>query len=313
MLLIAPLYDNKGTVRYFLGAQIDVSSLIDQGRGFDTFEKLLARERVDSRMGHRQSRRPDEILAELGAMLNDGEMASIRRASASAAEEAGGRASPSTRSGRGGRRILGMEDDEIANRQMWPDRSLGPSGRLPGVYQNYLLVRPYPSLRITFTSPALRIPGLLQTKFMDRIGGPSHVREGIVEAFSQGTSVTAKVQWNPLATQQGTGRASAQEPRQRWIHCTPLFGSDEQVGVWMIVMVEKEEVTGRLNHLSLSEHSPRSPRPSTATARGGDGGSIAASNKFNSERLYQEYLRREGKEERSNVGVGAFSRSSSKD
>ncbi|KAK1089890.1 hypothetical protein LTR48_009393, partial [Friedmanniomyces endolithicus] len=36
---------------------------------------------------------------------------------------------------RGGRKILGM-DDTAAERGLWPDRALGPSGRLPGVYQN---------------------------------------------------------------------------------------------------------------------------------------------------------------------------------
>lgn len=34
--------------------------------------------------------------------------------------------------------------------------------------------------------------------------------------------------------------------KTRYISCTPLFGSDDQVGVWMIVMVENEQVTGGL-------------------------------------------------------------------
>ena len=32
----------------------------------------------------------------------------------------------------------------------------------------------------------------------------------------------------------------------RWLNCTPLLGSDDRVGVWMIVMVEDEKVTGSL-------------------------------------------------------------------
>lgn len=35
-------------------------------------------------------------------------------------------------------------------------------------------------------------------------------------------------------------------PRTRYISCTPLLGSDDQVGVWMVVMVENELVTGSL-------------------------------------------------------------------
>lgn len=34
--------------------------------------------------------------------------------------------------------------------------------------------------------------------------------------------------------------------RTRYISCTPLLGSDDQVGVWMVVMVENELVTGSL-------------------------------------------------------------------
>lgn len=35
----------------------------------------------------------------------------------------------------------------------------------------YLLVRPYPSLRMLFTSSSLEIPDILQSSFFSRIGG----------------------------------------------------------------------------------------------------------------------------------------------
>lgn len=115
----------------------------------------------------------------------------------------------------------------------------------------YLLVRPHPSMRIIFVSPALRIPGLLQSPFLTRIGGPGHVRDGLSEAFESGESVTAKITWLP----QGRGedndysRPSSRGSdvgRTRYISCTPLLGSDDRVGVWMVVMVENEQVTGTL-------------------------------------------------------------------
>ncbi|GAM82113.1 hypothetical protein ANO11243_000920 [Dothideomycetidae sp. 11243] len=179
-----------------------------------------------------------------------------------------------------------MEDDYVSEKNFWPDQSLGHSGRLPGVYQNYLLVRPFPSLRITFTSPALRIPGLLQTKFLDRIEGPPHVRDGILDAMSHGTSVTAKVNW----TSSSGGREAA-ESRPRWLHCTPLFGADDNVGVWMVVIVEREEITGRLNSMALEDRRPTSSRPNTGT-RPVSGGTARQA----SERLYQDYLKRQGGE-----------------
>jgi len=137
LLMIAPLYDNKGTVRYFLGCQIDVSPLIEAGRGLDSFGRLLSRDRADSRFGGRNERKPAEILQDLGAMFDDDEMSSMKNTANRYAQDPGRSTPPSAGRGsqRGGRRILGMDDD----RALWPHPSLGPSGRLPGVYQNVSL------------------------------------------------------------------------------------------------------------------------------------------------------------------------------
>lgn len=269
LLMIAPLYDNKGNVRYFLGCQIDVSPLIENGRGIESFSQLLQRDRTESRFGGRPERDPKALLNELGTLFDELDVDSVKKHSRRGSVDTG-RSTPSS-STRGGRRVLGMDDPA----DLWPSASLGPSGRLPGVYQNYLLVRPYPSLRITFTSPALRIPGLLQTKFLDRIGGPHHVREGILDALSHGTSVTAKISWLT-----GTGVV---EGKPRWVHCTPLLGSDEKVGVWMIVMVENEEVTGTLN-------ARRRESDAASNATG------VSNPRFTEDKLYNQYLMREGKD-----------------
>ncbi len=42
------------------------------------------------------------------------------------------------------------------------------------------------------------------------------------------------------------GGAGDSGAKTRYISCTPLLGSDDQVGVWMVVMVENETVTGSL-------------------------------------------------------------------
>lgn len=87
------------------------------------------------------------------------------------------------------------------------------------------------------------------------------------DAFETGTAVTAKVLWLPqgryedddplrpvnrrtpglhyvnISTGGGQGGDGS---RTRYISCTPLLGSDDQVGVWMVVMVENEQVTGTL-------------------------------------------------------------------
>jgi hypothetical protein len=97
----------------------------------------------------------------------------------------------------------------------------------------YLLVRPYPSLRILFASPALRTPGILQSPLLSRIGGSSRVRDELSAALECDRGVTAKVRWV-------SGRPGEEEGRARWVHCTPLLGSSGVVGVWMVVIVDEE-------------------------------------------------------------------------
>lgn len=280
LLLIAPLYDNKGKSRYFLGCQIDVSSLIEGGKGIESFAQLLANDSLNSRSARHSEQSDSKLsLRELGQLLSPEETDILNTGSRRMSVQHSHSPSlgVSSRSGvRGSRIILGM-DPPASESQMWPHASLGSSGRLPGVYQNYLLVRPYPSLRITFTSPTLRIPGLLQAKLLDRIGGPESVRAGLLDAFMQGTGVTAKIAWLTA------GSDSMNIGKVRWIHCTPLLGSDEKVGVWMVVMVENELVTGGLN------------RRSQVVSPGVD--SVQGAQRYTSAKLYADYLRREGKPE----------------
>jgi hypothetical protein len=125
-------------------------------------------------------------------------------------------------------------------------------------------VRPYPSLRITFTSPSLRIPGLCQSKLEDHIGGPEHVRDSLIEALAQGIGVTAKVSWLTRVSRPSTSLSIPHlsddasiastsdiiEGKARWIHCTPLTGSDGKVGVIMIIMVDKQDTLRSLPGMS---------------------------------------------------------------
>ena len=115
----------------------------------ESFEHLLSRDRADSRFGGRQERRPAEVLGELGAMLNEEELGTVRQSALHFSEEPGRKTPPT----RGGRRILGMDDDGPAGRALWPHASLGPSGRLPGVYQNVSH-----SLDVNITTESLTSP-----------------------------------------------------------------------------------------------------------------------------------------------------------
>ncbi|CAO1604945.1 hypothetical protein XANCAGTX0491_008485 [Xanthoria calcicola] len=278
LVMTAPLYDNKGVVRYYIGAQVDISGLVEEGRGLDSFERYLAESRRNrnSDQSSYSNQKHMRLLSEFSQMLSADESSVFhgqghsREGSVNDSEHGSSRSTRGTQqqgrrdpNARQRRRVLGSEDEDEQEkeRNAWAFTSLGPSGKLPGVYQNYLLLRPHPSLRIIFVSPSLRIPGLLQTPFLSRIG-PSHVRSGLANAFEHGEGITAKITWLPqgedaLANRPGSNQGGSQnnalnpnqgpaEGRTRYISCTPLFGSDDKVGVWMVVMVENEAVTGSL-------------------------------------------------------------------
>jgi len=109
--------------------------------------------------------------------------------------------------------------------------------------------------------------------------------------MAHGTSVTAKISWLTNTAPNTTGERSRLEGKPRWIHCTPMLGSDEKVGVWMIVMVEHEEVTGQLNRARGGINANDYVNPGSPRTNG------AADTRFTSDKLYQEYLRREGRSE----------------
>lgn len=71
---------------------------------------------------------------------------------------------------------------------------------------------------------------------MNKIGGSARVREELTQALVEGRGVTAKVRWVSKSDEEG---------RNRWIHCTPLLGSNAQVGVWMVVIVDDEKESMR--------------------------------------------------------------------
>lgn len=168
---------------------------------------------------------------------------------------------------------------------------------------------------------------------MDRIGGQQHIREGLIDALAQGVGVTAKIRWlthsacrvqtshaqprgdqyTNCSTADTLAESEALEGKPRWIHCTPLLGSDGKPGVIMVIMVDKEEITGSLNAGS------RVPsRGQSRAMRNRDEAMDAlpmktlggVGERYASAKMYAEYLRRTGQsggesveELKSGVGV----------
>ena len=148
------------------------------------------------------------------------------------------------------------DKDAVLKRASSDLKDVSAGGVAPafGFYQSYLLIRPHPSLRILFASPELRISGILQQSLMKSIGGSSRVRQELVHALEMGRKVTAKIQWlSPLS-----------KSNECWIHCTPLLGINESVGVWMVILVNAD------SDEDISKHREVEPEIRANAIRGGN-------------------------------------------
>jgi hypothetical protein len=309
LLMCTPLVDCKGKVRYFLGAQVDVSGLAKECAGLeylkrhveDQPEGLGGEQRLNSgargELGEEKdaAQEAKDEFQELSEMFNLQELETVRKhggamhrplqgqeqtdaprchkerlviesdsdgcVSGGDGEDTTNQGSPDAITGlspappRGG--PSGPPDDPSLpparrSRPSTPADHLNPpppldklklveGGHMPGVYENYLLVRPYPSLRILFASPSLRIPGMLQSNLLDRVGGSGRTRDQVQQALAEGRGVTAKVRWISSPRRRNNNNAGQYSGRPRWIHATPLIGRNGSVGVWMVVIVDEEE------------------------------------------------------------------------
>ncbi|KAH8726786.1 hypothetical protein GQ44DRAFT_649836 [Phaeosphaeriaceae sp. PMI808] len=233
LLMMAPLLDSRGNLRYFIGAQVDVSGLVKDGSDLDAYQRLLRKQEHDE-----EPEDSKDEFQELSEMFNHTELDTVRKYGGGMhrehVEEADDASTIHHRP-----RVLIQDQSTFDDMGEVEKPSPKVEGRLNGPYKNYLLVRPAPSLRILFSSPSLRVPGILQSQFLDRIGGSSRVRASVGNALADGTrGVTAKIRW--LSRAIPDLEESQEEGRPRWIHCTPLLGQSGAVGVWMIVLVDEE-------------------------------------------------------------------------
>lgn len=343
LLMVTPLLDSKGQVRYFLGAQIDVSGLAKDCSGLESLRKLVDQDEEERRRSQRTSGSNSDTLTrrDSGADLNESSSMAVGTATTSSSAKDPTRALDQNNEFKllaemlsrteletvrrfGGRMHRSQQEQgqhleaigawhkprmvlhdhssppssppqdpnsrrgyEVSDANGNINISINPSnldsqpsltslstvGRSPAIFENYLVVRPYPSLRILFASPSLRVPGMLQSHFMSRIGGSRRIHEQLEHAFAEGHCVTATVKWisagsglrnvasagtipdsasgasgstgSTGAAMSGNGHESiGQEGRRRWIHCTPLLGANGHVGVWIVVIVDDDGELG---------------------------------------------------------------------
>ncbi|KAJ5676174.1 hypothetical protein N7462_009071 [Penicillium macrosclerotiorum] len=232
LLQCAPLCDSKGNVKYVIGAQIDVSGLALDGAQMESLIELQSRYRDPDEESIAEMPEPEhkDEFQQMCELFSPRELSTIQDHGGDLFQPLNTRVPSRTKRHwlqRGG--SMDSETEAIRLRDL---KSPLLRGSLTGVYENYLLVRPYPSLRILFTSPSLQIPGMLQSSFLSRIGSTSAVKEELMAAMQHGRSVTARIKWVTRFNTEG---------RNRWVHCTPLYASNGQVGVWMVVIVDDDD------------------------------------------------------------------------
>ncbi|KAI0445421.1 hypothetical protein F4803DRAFT_507639 [Xylaria telfairii] len=269
LLMVTPLYDNRGNVRYHLGAQVDVSGLLKECAGLASLGELVAQKQNQSAStaddGHadtKESRTSRDVLANLAEMFTLSELKIVQASGGAHADKPNSAGSSSSTNNNNSSKLQSVIKDEAAptEPEVLMDNSMSSSaltplssssliGRVRGILDYYLLVRPSPSLRILFASPSLRVPGILQSPFLSRIGGSQSIRDTILQAFKNGEGITTKVRWlaRPMmssgrsASSSASASASPIPERSRWIHTTPLLGVNGAVGVWMVILVDDEE------------------------------------------------------------------------
>ncbi|OTB05271.1 hypothetical protein M426DRAFT_41516, partial [Hypoxylon sp. CI-4A] len=231
LLTIAPLFDSGGIIHYYLGVLVDVSDLVEHCAGLESFERLVSQNQdgssSDSSKTIESEEFPKDGFRELIEIATSKEMETVRKLDSAMYYRE--RRKWATHKEAGPDKQIDAERHDLHMRRNTPS----PPGLWPSsFYEYYLLVRPHPDLRVLFASPSLRIPRMLQSDFMSRVGGEQSTIDAVLQAFVDGTPITTKIRWLTRANRFG---------RRRWLHCTPLQGADGTVGIWLVVLFDDKE------------------------------------------------------------------------
>ncbi len=134
MLMIAPLCDSRGQIRYFIGAQVDVTGLVKDCTDLETFQQLVLKEQS----GHDDSDSQEDIkddFQQLSEMLNMAELETVRKHGGRMHREYQDEESETARSGAPHMPRLLLQEpstDEVPGLS----HSERQSGKLSGIYQN---------------------------------------------------------------------------------------------------------------------------------------------------------------------------------
>lgn len=76
--MCAPLYDNSGKIRYFLGAQVDISTTVNEGTDLDSLHRLIEQKERGDGSDANDGEKKDEF-QQLSEMLDIQELNAVRK------------------------------------------------------------------------------------------------------------------------------------------------------------------------------------------------------------------------------------------
>jgi len=150
LLMIAPLMDSRGNIRYFIGAQVDVSGLIKDCTDLDGLARIVEKELDPEAAAEEEEMNKKDEFQNLSEMFNGAELDTVRRYGGRMHKEYADE-SDAENIAHGKRRLL-LKDpsqdaiDDQQNSMANMARSMGATikekinGKLEGVYQHVSLV-----------------------------------------------------------------------------------------------------------------------------------------------------------------------------
>lgn len=139
MLMIAPLCDSRGKIRYFIGAQVDVSGLVKDCTDLESLQQLVIREQAEhqdtnGRNIDSQQEAKDDF-QDLSEMLNMAELETVRKFGGRMHREYQEEEVDKPRNGAPHMPRLLLQEP-TADDSLTFNHNSCQSGRLSGIYQN---------------------------------------------------------------------------------------------------------------------------------------------------------------------------------
>ena len=144
MLMIAPLCDSRGKIRYFIGAQVDVSGLVKDCTDLESLQQLVVQEQAeykDANGGNVDSQQDTkDDFQDLSEMLNMAELETVRKFGGRMHREYQEEEVDRPRNGAPHMPRLLLQEP-TADDSLTFDHNSRQSGRLSGIYQHVCVRR----------------------------------------------------------------------------------------------------------------------------------------------------------------------------